>query len=366
MGEDWKELDVLSSLESIQHPPESMWLYGDHEDEVEKRSAIIREHYNEILEELKDGGYERLLTIKDRLESHLSEVDERLRKWKGRVLNSRLQYRAYRKRLLDFAAEKADEDAEVEEVEEIEESLRETPIGRPWFTGDAVNADLQGNWNPSLTYAASSSPSLSDVTISYTPKEDVLPLFGLHQKYREYDSDSFDSAFTRSFSGDTTWEEVFESLKEQRDAHIERKNRTVKTAKLLRFRLSVIETVLYRFETFGSVDRLTEGEAMEIAKKDRNGDSRRMMDWEINAAQLYAYVQEHGQPSSKDEWEDETKVSTRQAWDRLRENDYGIGTGVNGLHNALKEWAPEFEQKYGTRKARRAASPFNWPDEHEA
>jgi hypothetical protein len=146
----------------------------------------------------------------------------------------------------------------------------------------------------------------------------------------------------------------------------EEKERPKRTRRVLDFRMDVLENVLYRFEAFGSVGRLTEGEAEEIAEKDGNGDSRRMMDWEINAAQLYAYVQEHGQPSSKDEWEDETKVSTRQAWDRLRENDYGIGTGVNGLHNALQEWAPEFEQKYGTRKAKRAASPFNWPDEHEA
>lgn len=124
--------------------------------------------------------------------------------------------------------------------------------------------------------------------------------------------------------------------------------------------------MLYRFETFGSVEGLTEGEAKKIAEKEEKGDTTRMMDWEINAARLYAYVQEHGQPSSMDEWKDETKVSTRQAWDRLQENDYGIGTGVNGLHSALKEWAPEFEREHGTQKAKQAASPFNWPDEHEA
>jgi hypothetical protein len=124
---------------------------------------------------------------------------------------------------------------------------------------------------------------------------------------------------------------------------------------------SLVEDEIEKIE----VQKQTEGEAQKIAHERRRDNSERMMDWEINAAQLYAYVQEYGQPSSMKELQEETKVSPRQAWDKLKEQGYGIGEGVTGLVSALEEWAPEFEEEYGLRKARQAASPFNWPDEHE-
>ena len=113
---------------------------------------------------------------------------------------------------------------------------------------------------------------------------------------------------------------------------------------------------------------MTEAEAEDIARERRRDDSERMMGWEINAAQLYAYVQEYGQPSSMEELREETHVSLRRAWDKLKEQGYGTGEGVSGLVSALEEWAPEFEKKYGKEKARKAAREgfFEWPDEHEA
>jgi len=268
MGEDWKELDVHSSLQAIEHPPESMWLHEDHEEGWERRSAIIREHYNEMLEELRDGGYDRLVTMKGRLESHLSKVEDRLLGWRGRVLHSLLQLKAYSQRLLDLAAKKAPEDAGTDKVEDEMDALLDTPIGEPWFTDGAVELNFEGNWRPELpTYHSDSEATLSDVAIRYEATEDALPQFGLNQRYEEYDSASFHDEHNRSFTGDTTWREAFETLEEYRDANMERKNREVKTKKLLCFRLSIIETVLYRFEAFGSVEDMTENESGEAAKE---------------------------------------------------------------------------------------------------
>ena len=293
MGEDWKELDVHSSLQAIEHPPESMWLREDHEEAWERRSAIIREHYNEILEELRDEGYDCLVTMAARLKSHLSEVEDRLLSWRGRVLHSLLQLKAYSQRLLDLAAKKAPEDAGTDKVEDEMDALLGTPIGEPWFTDGAVELNFGGNWRPGLpTYHPDSEATLSDVTIRYEATEESLPQFGLNQRYEEYDSASFHGEHTRSFTGDTTWREAFETLEKYRDANMERKNREVKTKKLLRFRLSIIETVLYRFEAFGSVERLTEGEAQEIAEQSQPGRKSTLNDPETHSSAMLEAVLE--------------------------------------------------------------------------
>jgi hypothetical protein len=127
MGDDWKEWDVLYSLENI-IPPEFMWLQGDHENSMERRSARIREHYNRAVKELREGGYERLVTMKDRLGSHLSEVKNRLDKWKGRVLHSELQFKAHDQQLLDLACERVSDNsgAEKEEVLKKKKALLNT------------------------------------------------------------------------------------------------------------------------------------------------------------------------------------------------------------------------------------------------
>lgn len=295
MGEDWKELDVLSSLQAIENPPYSMWLVEDHEERWERCSAIIREHYNEILEELRDGGYDRLVTMKDRLESHLSEVEDRLLKWRGRVLHSQLQHKAYGQRLLNLAAKKAPEGAGTDKVGDEMDALLDTPIGEPWYTDGAVELDFEGNWRPGVsTHHPDSEATLSesDMTIRYEATEDALPQFGLHQRYEKYDSASFHDEHTRSFTGDTTWREAFGTLEEYRDANMERKNRVAKTKKLLRFRLSIVETILYRFETFGSVERLAEEEAQDIAEESQPGRKSTLNDPEAHPSRMLKAVLE--------------------------------------------------------------------------
>lgn len=242
-----------------------MWLHGDHENKVEERSARIRTHYNEVVEELKNSGYEPLVTMKDRISSHLSEVRDQVNNWRGRVLHSELQYNAYGQLLTDLAAERAGKDAEVEETEKAFNSLLDTPIGKVWFDGGAVPFEPKSNWDLNFTGAAQTPQMVSDVTVRYNSTEDALPRYGLHQKYDDYNSESFQSELTRSFTGDTPWNEVFDTLEEQKDANMERKNRASRTEKLLSFRLSVIETVLYRFEAFGTVDKITEDESLKAA-----------------------------------------------------------------------------------------------------
>jgi hypothetical protein len=178
---------------------------------------------------------------------------------------------------------------------------------------------------------------------------------------------SFDAL---DISKNDTWEDIKVRLDEQIDFWKELVQKDHQELMRLQARLEVYDVLLERLAKGRNLpwEEATETRAGDFTRDRRQDDSKRMTKWEINAAQLYAYAQEHGQPSSMKEFRNETHVSPRQAWDKLKEQGYGIGAGVSGFVDALEKWAPDFEEKYGKEKARKAARKgfFKWPDEHEA
>lgn len=360
MEDGWHRSDVFP-LSRGMAPPDFMWAWEDKSHQLERRRRVIQEHFNKAVSVLGNGeGYEALLSMKERIASHLSTAKEEAQKWRSRreYMTARLQ--GMRQKVREIAEGRSEDSGDP--VSERDALLNE-PLAKYWQTSDGMveRAGPGGEWSiMSTMYSEQDEINPSDIFVDHRPDTEK---YFFHEGF---DEDHIRTHEKRSLDGDDTWSDALESIEKTRSDLEELHKKAKRTKQLLHFRLGVVDTVLCRFEMFCTVEEMTEEEAEEIAEKERSGNYRRMMDWEMNAAQLYAYVQEHGQPSSMDEWEAETKVSTRQAWDRLQENDYGIGTGVSGLHNALREWAPEFERKYGTQKAKRAASPFTWPDEHEA
>lgn len=272
--DDWKEWGVLSSLEIID-PPHFLMLGEDQQEGPSEPSEVIQKHYNDIVGELEDGGYERLVTLESRLTSHLSEVEDQVKSWRGRVQNVNLQLEAYRQRLQKIAAEGAENPPQFKKVPD---SLLSTPIGKQWFTDGKIEADPEGNWDVSETQGFDSAPPLSNLTIRYEVTEEALHRFQLPRGYGydEFDLESFQNWPFSRFSGDTTWESVFESLKKHLKLARDHESRATRTLKFLRFRLSIVGTVLYRYEVFGSVYEMTDEEAQEIADKTSPGRKRRI------------------------------------------------------------------------------------------
>jgi len=365
---EWDRTDVFLLAPSM-HPPRFMWRGEGDTYDWEREKAVIREHYDKAVGVLNEGaGYDTLRGMKERLEAHHSRAKEAASGYESRRKYARLQFAVMREKVISIAQERVEREDD-EAVEEEANQILDEPMGAYWRTEEGkveMDGGLDSIWvvtatgfNPDERWADGIPPS--DVNIHFRPENNT------HYK-DQFEEDDLHRTDQRLFDGDETWRDALESI-HQRWEHLEEQHeRAVNTRELLRFRLGVIETVLYRFEAYGSVEEMTESEAGDIARERRRDTPKRMMDWEINAAQLYAYVQEHGQPSSMEELCEETKVSPRQAWDRLKEQGYGIGEGVTGLVSALEEWAPEFEEEYGKEKAREAARKglFKWPDQHEA
>lgn len=384
MDTDWKDWDVVENVQRMKMP--GFMLHGA-QDRLGEAKRYLQEEWEEFVDLLNaDGhgtGYERLFTLRDNMKTRKEKLSKEVEKWEDReewLSNLEGHYHLTLQDLAGIENPSAiwrtrSVNDPVGQLPDAVLPLADRPIVEAFVDFDDDGRltewpDLENGWRLRVGYVPAGlksddfypgpEPQRENTTVRYRLSNGELERAGIDPNNLEYPRTPI------HMKPSTTWREALLQFEEKGHSVREEKGRPKRTIRVLDFRLRILENVLYRFETFGSVDRLTEGEAKEIAEKDRNDDSRRMMDWENNAAQLYAYAQEHGQPSSMDEWEDETKVSTRQAWDRLRENDYGIGTGANGLYDALNEWAPEFERKYGTQKANRAAQPFNWPDEHEA
>lgn len=366
---DWDRSDVFSLAPSM-HPPRFMWLGEDDTYDLEEEKAVIRKHYNRAVEILDGGeGYDALKGMKERLDTHHSKAKQAESRYESRRNYARLQFGLMERKIISIARERV-EGEDDEAVEEEANQILDEPMGEHWETEDGTfrRSPPTEVWSTMAVGSFNADERLedkrillSDLSIHFRPEKDES--WG-----QEFDEDHLHSTDKRTFDGDETWQDAWDSI-HQRWEHLEEQHeRAANTRELLRFRLGVIETVLYRLEAYGSVEEMTESEAGDIARERRRDTPKRMMDWEINAAQLYAYVQEHGQPSSMEELYEETKVSPRQAWDRLKEQGYGIGEGVTGLVSALEEWAPEFEEEYGKEKAREAARKglFKWPDQHEA
>lgn len=129
------------------------------------------------------------------------------------------------------------------------------------------------------------------------------------------------------------------------------------------------------------ISHLGAGGSLEVFKRKRGGNDESLStrgtaegfqrrgnlpaQWEKNAAVMFAYVEQYREPRTLDDFEDKTDVSHRRAWDKLKEESYASSIGVSGLIDALRKWAPDFEDRYGYPKARAAAKPFDWPRQKE-
>lgn len=288
MDTDWTEWDVLYSLRVVQ-PPGFMWVGDDRDQDQANQTTIIQRHWNEFVDLLDGGvGYDRLVTMRDRLEAHSEEVRGRIRPRTSRRRHAELVLEACDEMVLRLAraeaiganadrAETARSDSDGDEVDSIElerayQRLLGEPIAAAWVPSEeeapAQRVDGAEEWKvvpksadegaaPTGSLQAAESPSAkspSDLRVEYRPADEKL-------RREEIDPDHLSRSGAYSFPGETTWKDALALLRDRISHLFPFQRRFERTLELLQFRLAVVEVVLYRFEAFGSAEPLAAEEA---------------------------------------------------------------------------------------------------------
>lgn len=367
--ENWKDKVLVGQLDELRPP--AFLLSTDEEgepSESKRRSTVVREHYTQLHDFLEEHAYLDLVKMAERIRTRRSEIETR-----SSVL---IDSRGYYVRVQYIAFQRMHPEMEVDsfpaDTGDRQSSLDE-PIGKAWLDEDG-SIKTDGGWTVETDdHNDASKTPLSSMEISLPPEA----VSASHSKAGSSGKVNFEKVKSRidpedlqpsdqfKFTGDTTWSEVIDAFEHRLSSFAEDKDRINRVRELLGFRAEIARVVLSRFEMLGEVPEMTEEDASGLANQTDEAHPERIMTWQENAAYLYAYLQKHERPESMNALEENSGVSVRQAWDQLKKRDYGAGRGVSGLIGALKEWAPEFENHYGIEKARNAAWPSEWPEEHE-
>lgn len=267
MNETWDRSDVLD-LSPAMYPPEFMWA-GEGEYDLEIEERVIQEHFNETVSVLDGGlGYDTLSGMKERLDVHHSRAEEAATRFESRRNYARLQVAAMKEKVLSIAQEREGENSDDAVVERGNQILDE-PMGKHWKTEDgAVRMTeapteewfvMASGYNPDEHWEENGEIPLSDISINFRPEKGDWAI--------EFTEDHLRPTDKRLFDGDETWRDALESIRRRGKNLEESYEQARQTRELLRFRRAVIETVLYRFEAYGSVEQMTEEEAQEIASE---------------------------------------------------------------------------------------------------
>jgi hypothetical protein len=255
---DWDRTDVFS-LASPMHPPPFMWKGAGDTYDVEKEKGVIREHYDKAVGVLNEGaGYDTLRGMMDRLEAHHNRAKEAASGYESRRNYARLQSAVMRESVISIARERVEREDD-EAVEEEANQILDEPMGAHAETliGDGIDSVWRTPWSS----FGDKESTLKDINIHFNPEN--------NSNYKvQFEEDDLHRTDQRVFDGDETWRGALESI-HQRWEHLEEQHeRAVNTKELLRFRLGVIETVLYRFEAYGSVEKMSDTEAQRVVDRE--------------------------------------------------------------------------------------------------
>ncbi|MCS4180181.1 hypothetical protein GGQ07_001621 [Salinibacter ruber] len=371
--DDWKDRVLGNQLEQLRPP--AFLLYADGQggsSESRRRSTVIRENYSKVRDFLDEHSYGDLLKMAERLRARRSEMKTRSSELvDSRIFYVRAQYTAFQRKHPKIEADSFPGDTGGHQ------SLLDEPIGKAWLDEDGgIKSD--GGWKVEMRddHDASKTP-LSSMEISLPPEAFSAAhseaggsgKINFEKVRSRMDPEDLHSSDRLVFTGDTTWSELIDAFENRLRSFATDKDRVSRVRELLSFRLEIVRVVLSRFDILGEVPEMTQEDARGLADQTDKKHPERVEVWQENAAYLYAFLKEQKKkgerPESISELAESSGTSTRQVWDRLKDRGYGIGQGFDGLVRALEEWAPEFENHYGIKTARKAALPAVWPREHE-
>ena len=291
MDDDWKEWDVVE-LVSTPQVPGFMISFGDGpSDPEEKPGEIYREQWDQFVELLNpDGtGYNVLLALQENMEARRAEISAELKKWEdreGRLTKLKAHY------YLELQATAGMEDPSpiwkgesvanlLERLPDVAASLVDQPITEAFVDFDdngrlTERPDLEDGWEALAggiligfwlegiveeLLSNCPEPRRENITVRYRLSNEQLEKAGI-------DPDNLDSRQAIQMEPSTTWREALLQIEERKQEMSEQTKRLRRTLRALNFRRDVLEKVLYRFETFGSTEKLTKKEADEAAEEE--------------------------------------------------------------------------------------------------
>jgi len=294
MDSDWKDWDVVEDTCRMKVPGFMLWGAENHREEAQRR---IRDEWEEFVGLLNTNGcgtgYERLLTLRDNMEARKGEFAKEVEKWEDREdWLGKLKGR-YHLKLQDLAGiekpfaiwkTRSVTDLVEEQLPDATTPLADQPIVESFveFGGDGRLEewpDLEDGWSLSTGAILQGPGDIANVLqgFGYTPEDVDARRENTTVRYRHserqleragIDPDNLDSPRMAIDMGpSTTWREALLQIEEEEQAVREKKSRPRRTVRVLDFRLRIAENVIHRFETFGSVEFLTEEEAQEAARK---------------------------------------------------------------------------------------------------
>lgn len=317
MDERWKDWDVVKNARSTKIPG-FMIPAGLGPDILAAGTEFVQNEWSEFVEILDSRGpgtgYQSLLTLRERMEGRKKEISGELEKWEDREDWLGKLKGNYCLKLQDLAGIENPSAIwgtqgatdPVEQLPEAATSLADQPIAETFldFDDDGYlkgEPELDDGWtayadNVSIGWLLDGTagefttdgpePRRENMTVRYRLSDGEL-------ERAEIDPHNLESPRSAiKMTPSTTWREALLQIEEKEQSVREEKRRPKRTIRVLDFRLRILENVLYRFETFGSVDRLTEGEAEEIAEESKPGRRSTLNDPEAHPSVMLRAVLE--------------------------------------------------------------------------
>lgn len=284
----------------------------------ETPGEVFREQWGQFVDLLHaDGpgtGYERLLALQKNLEARRKEFVEELRKWQDRKDRLGKLKGHYHLKLQELAGVENPSpiwrtrgaNDPVEQLPSAAQARADEPIVEAFadFDGDGRlegKPELDDGWkayaeNISLGWLLDGTagefvtdgpePRRENMTVRYRLSEGELERAGIEPDNLESPRSAIET------TPSTTWREALVQIEEREQEMKEEMERPKRTLRVLDFRMDVLENVLYRFETFGSVEALTEADAQEIAEESQPGRKTTLNDPEAHPSVMLKAVLE--------------------------------------------------------------------------
>jgi hypothetical protein len=286
MDGDWKDWDVVEAVRTTEIPG-FMAPTGGAVTLLEGARQRIQNEWKEFVDLLNaDGhgtGYEWLLTLRENMEARKEEFSKEVEKWEDRVKWLRRLKGAYVNKLqrlsdvtnpeaiwrtrgindpidqLDCANELPADQPIVETFLDFDEDGRlveKRELEQGWQVY-AENIPVGTGLDDLARQFATDTPDLhrENVTVHYSLSDRKL-------ERAEIDPENLESSRSViNMKPSTTWREALLQIEEREQSVSKEKGPSERTIRVLDFRLRILGNVLYQFETFGSVERMTEEEA---------------------------------------------------------------------------------------------------------
>lgn len=279
MDDEWKDWNVMETVRSTEIPG-FMAPTGGAVDLLEGARKRIQNEWKEFVDLLNaDGpgtGYGQLLTLRDNMKTRKEKILGEVGKWDDQWdwLN-RLKWK-YRDKLYRLAG--VNDPTEKVDLSSSLPSFADQPIVEAFLDFDddgqlIEQPELEEGWQAYVENIpiGSKLDELAEEIATDGPdrhRENIIVRYRCSDEELErkgIDLKNLNSPrLAVEMKPSMTWRDALQQIKEKRNSVGDKRRTPKNTARVLDFRLRILENVIYRFETFGSVEALTKQSARDL------------------------------------------------------------------------------------------------------